>query len=118
VGVFAYSAEEGTPSAERLDRPAPRIAEKRREDLMRFQAAVSRRRNESLVDRVLDVLVEGRDGPVTGIGRSYRDAPDIDGIVSFHGAGEFQPGDIVPVRVTSATTHDLCGEVVTRQTPD
>jgi ribosomal protein S12 methylthiotransferase len=62
--------------------------------------------NQSFVGKTLDVLVEGRDNGIT-IGRSYRDAPEIDGLVFVE--GEAKVGDILPVRITGAMAYDLTG---------
>lgn len=108
VGVFTYCREEGTPSAELPGQVPRRLAEKRREDLMKVQAGISRRKNKALIGATLDVLVEGRreDGGFTG--RSYRDAPEIDGTVSFS-AETVELGAIVPVKINQADVHDLAG---------
>src|SRR5205085_1131616 len=101
----------GTPSAAHPDQVPHRIAVKRRDELMKWQAGISRRKNQGHVGETLDVLVEKETTPGRYVGRSYRDAPDIDGTVLFHGEG-IRPGDIVPVRITGADVYDLHGETL------
>jgi ribosomal protein S12 methylthiotransferase len=73
---------------------------------MELQQGISMQVNQSYVGKTLDVLVEGRDKGIA-IGRSYRDAPEIDGMVFIE--GNAQIGDIVPVKVTGALAYDLTG---------
>lgn len=104
VGAFAYSSEAGTPAA-RL-RPVPvEVAEERYDRLMQLQQGISLDRNRSFVGKKLDVLIEGR-AQKRAYGRSYRDAPDIDGLVylSDHSS---KPGSFVNVTVVDATEYDL-----------
>src|SRR5690606_1503777 len=110
VGCFTYSFEPGTPSADLPDPVPAEVMEQRRDTLMRVQQPISLARNQALVGRTLDVLVEGHaeatdeDGTPTGetisLARSYRDAPEIDGYVLVE--GELPTGEFVPVRVTGA----------------
>ena len=107
LGVFTYSPEEGT-DAENLGDPIPEhVKEARREHIMEIQQAISLERNIQLVGQELDVLIEGV-GDGISIGRSYRDAPEIDGMVML--PGELPLGEIVPVRITEALAYDLMGE--------
>lgn len=106
VGVFPFSFEPGTAS-EPLGDPIPaEVKEDRRRRLMEAQQRISLEKNLALVGRVLPVLVEGAADGIT-LGRSYRDAPEIDGMVILE--GDIPPGDIVPVRVTGALAYDLTG---------
>jgi ribosomal protein S12 methylthiotransferase len=73
---------------------------------MELQQGISLQVNQSYVGQTLDVLVEGRDKGIA-IGRSYRDAPEIDGLVFIE--GNAQVGEIVPVRMTGAMAYDLTG---------
>lgn len=111
VGVFSFCREDGTPSAALPGQVPHRVAEQRREELMKWQAGISRRRNRALDGTVLDVLVEGRTPQGAYIGRTYRDAPEIDGTVEFTG-GDIALGSIVGVRITGAGVHDLSGVAV------
>jgi ribosomal protein S12 methylthiotransferase len=107
VGVFVYSHEEGTPAARLVDGVPPEIKEERRERLMAVQQPISLAKNQALVGRTLDVLIEGW-GEGVSVGRSYRDAPEIDGLVLIQ--AELPVGEIVPVRINAALEYDLVGE--------
>jgi ribosomal protein S12 methylthiotransferase len=104
VGAFQFSFEPGTTS-EPLGDPVPaELKQERWERLMERQQAISLQVNQSYVGRTLDVLVEGR-GDGLSVGRSYRDAPEIDGLVLVE--GDVPVDEIAPVRVTGAMTYDL-----------
>ena len=106
VGAFQFSFEPGTTSAPLGDPvPAP-VKQERFERLMELQQPISLQVNQSYVGKTLDVLVEGFDNGIS-IGRSYRDAPEIDGMVLIEGKANV--GDIVPVRITGAMAYDLTG---------
>lgn len=106
VGAFQFSFEPGTTS-EPLGDPIPaEVKQERYERLMELQQGISMQVNQSYVGKTLDVLVEGKDKDIT-IGRSYRDAPEIDGLVFIEGDAKI--GSIVPVRVTGAMAYDLTG---------
>ena len=113
VGVFAYSDEEGTAAFEHENRVARGVKQRRRHELMVAARAASLEANRALVGRRLEVLVEGEGelgGRVMRIGRSRRDAPEVDGLVFVDGPG--QPGEIVTVEVTQALEYDLVGALV------
>jgi ribosomal protein S12 methylthiotransferase len=106
VGVFQYSFEPGTPS-EPLGDPIPAaVKQERYERLMELQQGISLERNQSQVGRTLPVLIEGT-GDGVSLGRSYRDAPEIDGMVIVE--GELPVGEIIPISITGALTYDLSG---------
>ena len=107
VGVFTYSHEEGTPASELVDDVPPEVKEERRQRLMAVQQPISLAKNQALVGRRLDVLVEGQAEGLS-VGRSYRDAPEVDGLVLVQ-AG-LPVGEISSVRVTAALEYDLLGE--------
>ena len=107
VGVFTYSHEKGTPAAKLEDDVPPEVKEERRERLMEMQQHISLAKNRALVGQTLDVLIEGQ-GDSLSAGRSYRDAPEIDGLVLVQ--AELPVGEIVPVRITAALEYDLVGE--------
>lgn len=108
VGVFTFSFEPGT-SSEALGDPVPEEEkEARRRRLMEIQQRISLERNQAQVGRSLSVLIEGQAEGIS-LGRSYRDAPEIDGMVLVE--GEIPPGEMVPVRVTGALPYDLSGVV-------
>ena len=108
VGTFQFSFEPGTTS-EPLGDPVPaEIKQERFERLMELQQGISMQVNQSYVGKTLDVLVEGRDKGIS-IGRSYRDAPEIDGLVFIEGDAKI--GELVPVRISGAMAYDLTGVI-------
>jgi len=113
VGVFVYSAEEGTPAAALPNSVAEEIKTERYDRLMALQQEISLAINQAQVGRTLDVLVEGQ-GDGLSVGRSYRDAPEIDGLVLL--PNDLPVGAIVPVRITGAMEYDLVGEVIESET--
>jgi len=107
VGAFTFSPEEGTPAAELPGALPEEVKVERYERLMALQQGISRQINDAQVGRTLDVLLEGQ-GDGLSVGRSYRDAPEIDGMVIL--TGELPVGSILPVRITGAMEYDLLGE--------
>ncbi len=108
MGVFVYSPEEGTPAAA-LPNPVPEpVKDERRERLMDLQQEISLESNRAQVGRTLAVLVEGQ-GDGLSVGRSYRDAPEIDGLVLL--PGQAPVGEMVAARITGAMEYDLVGEI-------
>jgi ribosomal protein S12 methylthiotransferase len=113
VGVFTYSFEPNTPSA-RLDGHLPEeVKQERRNRLMEIQQANAFAWSAEQVGKELDVLVDGPDSEAPGcfIGRSYADAPDIDGIVRLKGKG-LAVGDLVRAKITGADGYDLFGRAL------
>jgi len=105
LGVFTYSAEEGTP-AFALDDPVPnKMMRARRDALMAAQQSISLQNNQKWLGRELDVLVESRRGS-DAVGRSFRDAPEIDGTVLVKDC-DAAPGTFVSSRVSAAEPYDL-----------
>ena len=124
VGVFEYSVEDGTPSADLPNRVPARVKRARKDRLMRLQQQISLERNRRWVGRELEVLVEsvtddgkrktenGKRKTASGvIGRSFRDAPEIDGQVYLRESSA-KPGEFVMARVTDARHYDLIAEPV------
>jgi len=113
LGVFTYSQEEGTPAARMEDQIEEEVKEKRKEIIMALQQDISARLNEKKVGREMEVLIEGKltDEPVY-IGRSYQDAPEIDGQVFVQYEGELISGEYTKVKITKASDYDLIGEVL------
>jgi ribosomal protein S12 methylthiotransferase len=107
VGVFTYSEEEGTPAAELDDDVPPAVKEDRRERLMAIQQPISLEKNQELVGETLDVLIEGQDEGLS-VGRSYRDAPEVDGLVLVQ--QELPIGKLVLLRIVAALAYDLIAE--------
>ncbi|MEI7770824.1 MAG: 30S ribosomal protein S12 methylthiotransferase RimO [Chloroflexales bacterium] len=113
VGAFRYSQEPGTHAATLPGQVRPQVIEKRWHELMQLQQGISHERSQRWLGRMIDVLVEGHgnagDGRPIALGRSFRDAPEVDGQVFVWGGPPI--GEIVTVRVTQATDYDLWGEV-------
>jgi ribosomal protein S12 methylthiotransferase len=110
VGTFLFSFEPGTAS-QPLGDPVPHeVKEERYDRLMALQQEISLERNQSFMGKTLDVLFEGQ-GDGLSMGRSYRDAPEIDGLVIVEGNAPL--GELLPVRITGAMAYDLSGVMVT-----
>jgi ribosomal protein S12 methylthiotransferase len=112
VGVFTYSAEEGTPAFGFAEPVPARVMRARRDRIMEAQQPISLENNRKWIGKALDVLIETvKDGVATG--RSFRDAPEIDGevIIALDAPSEafdaLRPGMIVGARVTAAEAYDL-----------
>lgn len=112
IGVFAYSPEEGTPSAEMGGQVADDVKQRRASQLMEIGREIAAKRNARLVGRELKVLIERRDEENSNvyIGRTEYDAKDIDGQIFVTSNQELQNGDVVTVRVTHSYDFDLAGE--------
>ncbi len=112
VGVFPYSKEEGTAAASFRFQIEDAVKNRRREELMQLQQEISLEKNRQLVSHVLPCLVEGRVGGDHGYAaRSYRDAPDVDGLVFFDGEREYMSGEDVLLRVTGSNAYDLVASI-------
>jgi ribosomal protein S12 methylthiotransferase len=114
VGVFTFSAEEGTPAYHLPNQLPPEIKKERRNILMELQQPISYKKNQREIGKLVDVLVE-QENPQTGelIGRSARFAPEVDGQVYVRGTARL--GTIVPVTIKEADTYDLYGIVSSKQ---
>lgn len=109
VGVFPFSFEPGTSSEPLGDPIPPELKEERVARLMQAQEAISLQKNQSWIGKSLNILVEGENEGVS-VGRSYRDAPEIDGLVIVEDA--LPVGNILPVQITGALTHDLMAKAI------
>jgi ribosomal protein S12 methylthiotransferase len=105
LGVFTYSPEEGTPAHDLPGAVSPRVMRERRDALMAAQQGISLANNQKWLGRTLDVLVESHSGE-DAIGRSFRDAPEIDGTVTVTDCAA-PPGTLIPARITQADPYDL-----------
>lgn len=109
AGAFTFSYEEGTASQPLGDPVPAEVKEERYKQFMLTQETISLSRNQALIGKVLDVMVEGENNGVS-VGRSYRDAPEIDGYVVINDKAPV--GQIVPVLIGGAMPHDLNGTLV------
>ena len=107
--MFTFCQEEGTPAGAMPDQVPAEVKEERRARVMALQQGISLKRNRAQVGRSLDVLIEGR-GDGLSIGRSYRDAPEVDGMVLIQ--QELPTGQRIPVEITGAMEYDLLGRPV------
>ena len=112
LGVFTYSPEEDTPAAVMPDQIAEEVKEERQADLMELQQEISLEKGESRVGQVLTVMIEGKvSGESAYIGRTYGDAPKVDGYIFVQTGELLMTGDFARVRVTGALEYDLIGEL-------
>ncbi len=113
LGVFTYSKEEGTPAASFDNQVDETLAEKWREDIMLLQQDVSYEKNQTFVGSIMKVLIEGylADDDVY-VGRSFRDAPSVDGMVFVHADRELMSGTFADVKIIDGNEYDLTGELV------
>ncbi|MBU0581127.1 MAG: 30S ribosomal protein S12 methylthiotransferase RimO [Candidatus Margulisbacteria bacterium] len=109
LGVFTYSREEGTSAAKKRDQVAEEVKKQRFDKLMRLQNRISEEQNKMFIGKELDVLIES-----ASRGRSFRDAPEIDGCVHLDKTKHaISPGDMVKVQITRSDSYDLGGKMVT-----
>lgn len=113
LGVFTYSPEEGTKAAAMPDQIEEEVKAQRRDQIMMLQQEISASLADSHIGEVMDVLIEGYlyEEDIY-IGRTYMDAPKVDGNVFVRAEEEMISGDIVPVRITGANEYDLMGDVI------
>lgn len=113
LGAFTYSPEEGTPAAEFPDQIEEEIKKNWQAEVMELQEEIIFDKNEEMKGRELYVFIEGKVSDENAyIGRTYRDAPDVDGYIFINTDEELMTGDIVRARVTGAYEYDLIGELL------
>ncbi|MBR4183882.1 MAG: 30S ribosomal protein S12 methylthiotransferase RimO [Lachnospiraceae bacterium] len=112
LGVFTYSREEGTPAADFDSQIDEDVKLERKNDVMVLQAEISRDINKRLTGTVTEAFIQG-EIPDEGVyvGRTYRDAPDVDGLVFITSDKKLFSGDLVKIRITGAKEYDLTGEL-------
>ena len=113
LGVFTYSREEDTPAASMPDQIDEAVKEEYRDEIMQLQQEISADRSANMVGSILEVMIEGyiaEDN--TYVGRSYKDAPNVDGLVFVECDRELMSGDFVNVLITGSTEYDLIGKIV------
>ena len=113
VGVFTYSREDGTPAATFENQIDEETAEQWRNEIMELQQEISLDKNETIVGKIMQVIIEGysSDDDVY-VGRTYRDAPGVDGLVFVNCDYELMSGQIVDVRINEVGPYDMIGGLV------
>ena len=110
LGVFTYSPEENTPAAEMADQVLEEVKEERRDELMELQQEISYDRGQDRIGQELLVMIEGKVADESAyIGRTYGDAPKVDGYIFVQTGELLMTGDFAKVRVTGALEYDLIG---------
>ncbi|MCR5789546.1 MAG: radical SAM protein, partial [Lachnospiraceae bacterium] len=116
LGVFAYSAEEGTKAAQMSGQIPDEVKEKRREEIMLLQQEIAYDLNRERIGKRMTVFIEGKlTEENTFVGRTYMDAPEVDGLIflpATSSAREWMSGDFAEVFVTDAKGYDLIGEFI------
>ncbi len=113
LGAFAYSPEEGTPAETFKDQVSDEVKRTWQEEVMELQQEVSYDKNQELLGREFVAFVEGKVADENAyMGRTYRDAPSIDGYVFIQTKETLMTGDLVKVKITGAYEYDLIGEIV------
>ena len=113
LGVFPYSAEEGTVAATLVEQVDEEVKQDRRDAIMSLQQGISSDFLKKHVGKTLRVLIEGKIADEDAyIGRSYMDAPGVDGCIFVQYSGELLSGDFVDVKITGSSEYDLIGELI------
>lgn len=112
LGVFAYSREEGTLAYKFKNQVPQKIKKERRNKIMEEQSKISEYKNSLMVDKVFTAIIDGFDPEnEVYVGRLYKDAPDVDGVVFIKGDRNLMSGDYVDVLITDYNEYDLIGEI-------
>ncbi|MBZ4668304.1 MAG: ribosomal protein methylthiotransferase [Defluviitaleaceae bacterium] len=113
LGVFTYSKEEGTPAAKMRGQIPKKIKEFRKDKIMKLQQAICEEKSAQCVGRTLEVIIDGK-LPEENVycGRTYRDAPEIDGMVFVSADEDLLSGDFIKASITSSNEYDLIGRIV------
>ena len=113
LGVFTYSPEEDTPAATMTDQIPEEVKEDRQAELMELQQEIAFDLAEDMVGREVLVMIEGKVADENAyVGRTYKDAPNVDGLIFINTDEELMSGDFARVRVTGALEYDLIGELI------
>ena len=112
LGVFTYSAEEDTPAAGFPDQIEEEVKKDRQADIMELQQEIAFEKAEGMTDQDVLVMIEGKVADENAyVGRTYKDAPNVDGLVFVNTDRELMTGDFVPVHITGSYEYDLIGEI-------
>lgn len=112
LGVFSYSAEEDTPAAGFPDQIEEEVKKDRQADIMELQQEIAFEKAEGMTGQDVLVMIEGKVADENAyVGRTYKDAPNVDGLVFVNTDRELMTGDFVPVHITGSYEYDLIGEI-------
>ena len=113
LGVFTYSPEEDTPAASMPDQIPEEVKEDRQAELMELQQDIVFDQAEARIGEELLVMIEGKVADENAyVGRTYRDAPNVDGLIFVNTSEELMSGDFARVKVTGSADYDLIGELL------
>ena len=113
LGVFPYSAEENTPAAEFPGQIDEKVKQRRQGEIMELQQEIAFDKASDMIGRELYVMIEGKVADEdTYAGRTYKDAPGVDGLIFVNTEEELMSGDFVKVKITASYEYDLIGEIV------
>lgn len=113
LGVFTYSPEEDTPAAMMPDQVEECVKEDRQAELMELQQEIAFERAENQIGREVLVMIEGKVADENAyVGRTYMDAPNVDGLIFVETNEELMSGDFAKVKITGALEYDLIGEII------
>ncbi len=113
LGAFTYSPEEDTPAATFEDQIDEEVKEDRQADIMELQQEIAFDKAEDMIGREVLVMIEGKVADENAyVGRTYRDAPNVDGLIFINTDVELISGDFAKVKVTGALDSDLIGELM------
>ncbi len=113
LGVFTYSPEEDTPAASMPDQIPEEVKEERQAELMELQQDIVFDQAEDRIGEELLVMIEGKVADENAyVGRTYRDAPNVDGLIFVNTSEELMSGDFARVKVTGSADYDLIGELL------
>ena len=113
LGVFTYSPEEDTPAATMPDQIDEEVKEDRQADIMELQQEIVFDQAEDMIGKEVLVMIEGKVADENAyVGRTYRDAPNVDGLIFVNTDEELMTGDFAKVKVTGAAEYDLIGELM------
>lgn len=113
LGVFTYSQEEDTKAAEFPDQIAESLKEDRQAEIMELQQEIAFEKAEAMIGKEVLVMIEGKVADENAyVGRTYKDAPNVDGLIFINTDREFMTGDFVKIKVTGSYEYDLIGEMI------
>ena len=110
VGVFEFSKEKNTKAYSLKPQIPARIKKQRKKILMELQQSVSKEINKKLIGKKVDCIIEALNSDGTIVGRTYKDAPEVDGLVFINTEEIIEPGDIITAKITGAIEYDLIAE--------